>query len=613
MSSIPGNTTTTSTLGPGGSVTSTIDTPGDQDWFRVNFTAGLDYGFTISGTGAPGSLPDPDLSIRDATGNVLATTYNTSSTVQSLTWRASVTSVHYVAATDTNDTGGYVLRWDGSDNVLRNALTTAMLGPNTIVAGRMDVAGDSDWYRVTLTAGLDYGFKVSGTGAPGSLPDPDMVLRDAAGTALQQTYNTSLTSAAFSFAASSSGTYFLDALDSNDVGDYRLSFNARDSVLRNVTTTHSITQGGSVSSSLEVEGDSDWFRTTLKAGISYEFKVAARGTSRLPDGDLVIRDSLGNIVQQTYNSGFETASLFFTPTTAGTYYIEVRDPADTGDYTLHSLGRDSVLANVASTARLADGRAISGTIDCGGDHDWVQMEVQSGVTYTWRLTGSGTTGLRDGEIVLRNATGGAVLRADGETAVLTWTAPTDGPIWLDLGGDSARDTGRFVLSVVSTAPSITGTSAADRLIGGATNTVINGLAGNDTLDGGAGNDRLFGGTGNDSLLGGLGNDLLLGGDGADRLTGGAGNDTLNGGADNDLLRGGVGADRFQFDALSGADRIMDFEDGLDRIRLTTGPKTFAALSVSQIGDDVLVKWSGGSVMIDDITRAELSAADFIFG
>src|SRR6185436_7088454 len=53
---------------------------------------------------------------------------------------------------------------------------------------------------------------------------------------------------------------------------------------------------------------------------------------------------------------------------------------------------------------------------------------------------------------------------------------------------------------------LSGTTAADFLVGG---------AGNDTIDGGAGNDRLRGDAGDDSLRGGAGNDILVGGAGFD--------------------------------------------------------------------------------------------------
>lgn len=53
----------------------------------------------------------------------------------------------------------------------------------------------------------------------------------------------------------------------------------------------------------------------------------------------------------------------------------------------------------------------------------------------------------------------------------------------------------------------------------------------------------------------------------DELFGGAGNDTLQGNSGDDWLTGDSGADIFLFEAGSGADTILDFEDGVDVITI----------------------------------------------
>jgi 2',3'-cyclic-nucleotide 2'-phosphodiesterase (5'-nucleotidase family) len=174
-----------------------------------------------------------------------------------------------------------------------------------------------------------------------------------------------------------------------------------------------------------------------------------------------------------------------------------------------------------------------------------------------------------------------------------------------IAGGTGRDrvfggTGNDLLAGDAGEDQMFGGADADRLSGGADNDRLDGGADADTLDGGEGRDRLFGGTGNDLLDGGNGDDqlfgeagadtlgggagndrvdggaeadLLQGGAGVDRLFGGAGADTLEGGADADQLYGGAGADIFLFGAIAdsastAADRIYDFEAGVDRIDLS---------------------------------------------
>lgn len=166
----------------------------------------------------------------------------------------------------------------------------------------------------------------------------------------------------------------------------------------------------------------------------------------------------------------------------------------------------------------------------------------------------------------------------------------------------------------------------DEIHGGAGKDVLTGHGGNDLIYGGTGNDNLYGGEGsdtldgganNDKLMGGDGDDLLLGGDGNDKLWGDAGNDTLNGGTGKDDLTGGTGADVFVFDSSSKIGRIMDFEDGIDRIDLTgladAGITQFEMLGLAQSGSMAIVTLSGSNrIELVNTDSADLDASDFIF-
>ncbi|WP_372611849.1 calcium-binding protein [Aquicoccus sp.] len=130
-----------------------------------------------------------------------------------------------------------------------------------------------------------------------------------------------------------------------------------------------------------------------------------------------------------------------------------------------------------------------------------------------------------------------------------------------------------------------GRAGADVLHGGRGNDTVFGAPGDDSIIGGRGADELRGGDGHDSILGKSGNDTLFGGEGNDLLSGGEGNDTLYGNQGSDTLDGGAGADEFygghdadifrfkSADDIGGRgvpqDRIMDFEQGLDVIDLSS--------------------------------------------
>ncbi|GHC66199.1 calcium-binding protein [Neogemmobacter tilapiae] len=142
--------------------------------------------------------------------------------------------------------------------------------------------------------------------------------------------------------------------------------------------------------------------------------------------------------------------------------------------------------------------------------------------------------------------------------------------------------------------------------------LVQGGEGNDSLNGADGFDLLDGGSGADRLTGGTAGDLVLGGAGADRLLGQSGNDWLTGGRGTDTLTGGSGADRFLFRAGDGRDVISDFQDGSDKVVLSVAGLKFGQLTISQVGNDVRIRWGNQSIVLENEKRANISAADFQF-
>lgn len=87
----------------------------------------------------------------------------------------------------------------------------------------------------------------------------------------------------------------------------------------------------------------------------------------------------------------------------------------------------------------------------------------------------------------------------------------------------------------------------------------------ENLSGSSFGDSLRGDGAGNKLYGQDGNDTLYGRNGNDTLSGGGDDDILSGGAGNDAMIGGLGADQFVFDG--GSDRIIDFVDNVDTVRL----------------------------------------------
>jgi serralysin len=621
MSSIPGNTTTSEVLSVGEVVTSTIDNSADADWFRVSLTTGLTYGFTVAGFGGPGiGMPDPDMFLYDNSGTQLVSGTNSFFSSNSFSFSAVTTGNYFIGVSDNlgSDIGGYRLNWVATDNIVNNTNTTRVLGVGQTIASRIDVAQDSDWVKVTLTEGLSYAFQAEAGGGSDLLEDADLVIYDANGNEFVDSPNSFFTTNYLSTLIQNSGTYYVEVSDNGnaDTGTYNLSWVATDNVVNNTATARTLARNSSTTSSIDVEKDSDWFKVTLVQGLSYGFQIAANGTGGLPDGDLFLRNASGNVVDDEFNSFFAVSTLGYTATASGTFFIDVSDNGsrDIGTYILRNLGLDSTVNNTFTNLTLKDGTRMAGRIDVEADSDWVKFGAEQGVTYQFRLAGTGALdGLDNVRLILRDANGVQIGSSSaGTSGLITFTATTDGNVFLDVQGQGFVDKGAFLLSVISTAPTLNGTAAADRLTGGANNTVINGLGGNDVLNGGAGNDRLLGGLGLDTLLGGDGADTLVGSSSADNLSGGAGADSIDGGAGNDILRGGLNADKFVFNSGGGTDTVLDFQNGSDRIEIESGATSIAGLRITQVGDAVRVVFGTTTIVIENTDRSEITAADFLF-
>jgi 2',3'-cyclic-nucleotide 2'-phosphodiesterase (5'-nucleotidase family) len=148
------------------------------------------------------------------------------------------------------------------------------------------------------------------------------------------------------------------------------------------------------------------------------------------------------------------------------------------------------------------------------------------------------------------------------------------------------------------------------------NDVLRGFGGDDILRGGDGDDFLSGGRGNDTIVGGDGNDRLLGDFGDDDISGGDGDDLLNGWDGNNVLTGGAGRDIFSLN-IRGRNRIHDFVDGQDLIRLT-GNLTFARLQIRQgIGSsasDTFIRLQRDNqllAVLENVQASTITQADFL--
>lgn len=196
-----------------------------------------------------------------------------------------------------------------------------------------------------------------------------------------------------------------------------------------------------------------------------------------------------------------------------------------------------------------------------------------------RLTGNSSANWLNGGVGADTLLGGA-----GNDTYVTDGLDTLIESDLRAGNDTVRSTASYALGFALENLVLLGT--AD--LSGTGNSAANRMTGN------AGANWLNGGRGNDSLWGGDGTDRLMGGDGADLLTGGA------------------GADRFLFASTSGADTVVDFQDGIDRLVFVTGGAAVLPVIVTDSGLNVRVQYGAATITLLNVDHTLIGAADFIF-
>jgi hypothetical protein len=217
-----GNAATTGTLPIEGTVSGSIETSADSDWFAATLLAGHTYTFDLRGVdGSGGTIADPLMRLIDSADVVLRTDDDGGIGLDSQIagFVAPYTGTFYISAQAfASGTGTYSLTATlvtaPPDDYAGNPGTTGVLTVGPSGTGTIDYAGDTDWFAINLMAGNTYSFGLFGAGSgSGSLGDPFLRLLDGSGTELSgdDDGGAGLDARISGFIAPYSGTYYLSA------------------------------------------------------------------------------------------------------------------------------------------------------------------------------------------------------------------------------------------------------------------------------------------------------------------------------------------------------------------------------------------------------------------
>ena len=398
----------------GGSATREIERPYDQDWFAVTLEAGKTYRIDLAGSSSgAGTMGDPFLrGVYNEDGNRIEGTSDDDWGIGNnsrLLFKPRTTGTYYIAAqNDGSRTGTYRLFVrEISDDHPSDTSTTGTVEVDGAVNGNIERPHDRDWFAVTLEAGKVYWIDLEGWHTrAGSLGNPSLRgIYDEDGNAIAGTDDNdggTFRNSRVSFEPETTGTYYIAAAESTNIGTYRLSVTELENIddyPAGTGTTGTVAVEGSTMGAIERPNDQDWFAVTLEAGTTYRIDIEGDDTKvgTLKDPDLRgVYDTDGRLIGSTWNDNGGTlynSRLFFEPQTAGTYYI-----AAAGDFSRVGTYRVSVreIENApddhpaGTSGTVAVNAAATGEIELSGDQDWFAVTLDAGKTYRINLEGSAT-------------------------------------------------------------------------------------------------------------------------------------------------------------------------------------------------------------------------------
>ena len=427
-----------------------------------------------------------------------------------------------------------------ADDFSADILTTGAVAVDGLATGNIEVPADHDWFRVTLTAGVQYAMEMRSRGANGTLVDPYLRFLDSTGALIRDNEAAGPGLARVVFTPSVTGAYYIDAgnnyLDSGTytvavIGDFTFSlFTEGDDTVRLFLVG---AQPGGIWHAL---GGHDFVWGTAGIDEIYgddgnDYLDGLEGNDRLYGG--AGDDTFGaGIGDRVYDGGTGVDRVWYHNLLGfGAFSIILDDSGDgfatgNGTHTLVSI------ENIWGTNDPAGDVIITGAAD---------NEIHG-------IAGPDFIDAGDGSDIVYGGYGDYSVIAGGGNDTVYCDEP---------GVGSTNNNDVILLDDYRNPLTSTGDDTA---YGGPGDDLLWGYGGNDTLYGGSGDDDLvgndltlavagmnwlYGGDGNDQLFVGLAGSAALTGDaGNDSLYGGPETDTLNGGAGNDFMYGAGGADQF---------------------------------------------------------------------
>ena len=250
------------------------------------------------------------------------------------------------------------------DDFASNPSTTGVLSVDANVLGSIEVASDSDWFKVVLQPDRSYRFSVDGV----TLVNPVLAVRDVTGAIIQENDDRipgSNLNPQIAFTPSVGGTYFLDVRSFGaGVGTYRLT--AEELKQEALPPAPAPSPGGGFQIDIDYTGDPAYFGFFAAAAQRWSEVI----TADIPDfggvDDLLISvvieeiDGVGKVLGRAGPDALRPSSLGRLPY-IGSTTLDVADVANLAsrgtldDVVLHEFGHILGIGTIWDVKRLRSG------------------------------------------------------------------------------------------------------------------------------------------------------------------------------------------------------------------------------------------------------------------
>jgi len=480
LDTIAGNISTTERIDWSGADTFTVNSEvnilTDHDWFKVWLDSGITYEFRALGSSNGGTLGDPQISIRSATGVLLGQDDNGGGGTDAKLFYSAPDSGWYfldVGASGNASKGTYILKGKTlADDFPNDVLTSGVVETDgSPLQGLVSYVGDSDWVKVGLSANQTYVIDLVGDVSDGAqldpLKDPLLIVRDAQGNFIARfdDFAGSLNARAY-FTPIQGGLYHLEAKSSfkYDIGAYQLTVTPAppdDFGAAKDAAAHALTLGTAQAGEIGLPGDRDVFKVSLDADKVYQVSVDGLSghVGTLADPYVRVFDSAGRLVDFDNNGGAgNDAQMYFVPGATGTYYIEASSNNDRGMGTYQvsvaqrALPADDAPNNLSTNVFLNAGDSFSGALLTHNDQDWFGISLQAGKDYVFKVQAShsGNGSLGDPVLEIRAGDGTLLKAVDnmlmGNEPATQFSPIANGTYYLVVkAANGAEDTGTYTL------------------------------------------------------------------------------------------------------------------------------------------------------------------------